>query len=108
MTNVSMKDELTPNDKMKYIGYAKVEACEYDATKKTYDVKETKWVKIAGLTKFELTPSNLGWDNVNYAYRFRYYAMPANANFSSARVNNTFSLSGSAVKDGVPFDVSKI
>ena len=108
VTNVSMKDELTPNDKMKYIGYAKVEACEYDATKKTYDVKETKWVKIAGLTKFELTPSNLGWDNVNYAYRFRYYAMPANANFSSARVNNTFSLSGSAVKDGVPFDVSKI
>lgn len=108
VTNVSMKDELTPNDKMKYVGYAKVEACEYNATTKTYDVKETKWVKIAGLTKFELTPSNLGWNNVNYAYRFTYYAMPANANFSSAKVNNTFSLSGSAVKDGEPFDISNI
>lgn len=108
VTNVSMKDELTPNDKMKYIGYAKVEACEYNATTKTYDVKETKWVKIAGLTKFELTPSNLGWNKVNYAYRFTYYAMPANANFSSAIVYNKFSLSGNAVKDGVPFDISNI
>ncbi len=108
VTNVSMKDELTPNDKMKYIGYAKVEACEYNATTKTYDVKDTKWVKIAGLTGFELTPSNLGWKDVNYAYRFTYYAMPANANFSSAKVNNKFSLSGSAVKDGVSFDIGKI
>ncbi len=108
VTNVSMKDELTPNDKMKYIGYAKVEACEYNATTKTYDVKETKWVKIAGLTKFELTPSNLGWNNVNYAYRFTYYAMPANANFSSAKVNNTFSLSGNAVKGNASFDISNI
>ena len=103
-----MKDELTPNDKMKYIGYAKVEACEYNATTKTYDVKETKWVKIAGLTKFELTPSNLGWNNVNYAYRFTYYAMPANANFSSAKVKNKFSLSGSAVKGNGSFDISNI
>lgn len=108
VTNVSMKDELTPNDKMKYIGYAKVEACEYNANTKTYDVKETKWVKIAGLTEFELTPSNLGWNNVNYAYRFTYYAMPANANFSSAKVNNTFSLSGNAVKGNASFDISNI
>ena len=108
VTNVSMKDELTPNDKVKYIGYAKVEACEYNATTKTYDVKETKWVKIAGLTKFELTPSNLGWNNVNYAYRFTYYAMPANANFSSAKVKNKFSLSGSAVKGNGSFDISNI
>ena len=108
VTNVSMKDELTPNDKVKYIGYAKVEACEYNATTKTYDVKETKWVKIAGLTKFELTPSNLGWNNVNYAYRFTYYAMPANANFSSAKVKNTFSLSGNAVKGNASFNISNI
>ena len=105
---VEMKDELTPSDKMKYIGYAKVEACEYNAAENTYDVKETKWVKIAGLSSFALKPSDLGWSDKNYAYRFIYYAMPANANFSSAKVNNKFSLSGQAVKDGAPFDISNI
>ena len=107
-TNVLMKDELTPSDKMKYIGYAKVEACKYNAGTNPYDVEETKWVKIAGLSSFALKPSDLGWTNVNYAYKFTYYAMPANANFSSAKVNNKFSLSGKAVKDGVEFDISKI
>ena len=107
-TNVLMKDELTPSDKMKYIGYAKVEACKYNAGTNPYDVEETKWVKIAGLSSFALKPSDLGWTNVNYAYKFTYYAMPANANFSSAKVNNKFSLSGKAVKDGVGFDISKI
>ena len=108
VNQVEMKDELIPNDKMKYIGYAKVEACEYNANTNTYDVKGTKWVKIAGLSSFALKPSDLGWDDKNYAYRFTYYAMPANANFSSAKVNNKFSLSGNAVKDGAPFDISKI
>ena len=107
-TNVSMKDELTPSDKMQYIGYAKVEACEYNAGTNTYDVKEIKWVKIAGLSSFALKPSDLGWENVNYAYKFTYYAMPSNANFSSAKVNNTFSLSGKVVKNGVEFDISNI
>ena len=46
-TCVEMKDELTPGDKMEYIGYAKVEACEYNANTNTsntstYDVKEHK------------------------------------------------------------------
>ena len=108
VNQVEMKDELTPNDKMKYIGYAKVEACEYNAKTNTYDVKGTKWVKIAGLSSFKLKPSDLGWTDVNYAYKFTYYAMPANANFSSAKVNNIFSLSGRAVKDGVSFDISNI
>lgn len=108
VNQVEMKDELIPNDKMKYIGYAKVEACEYNANTNTYDVKGTKWVKIAGLSSFALKPSDLGWDDKNYAYRFTYYAMPANANFSSAKVNNKFSLSGNAVKDGAPFDISNI
>lgn len=107
-TNVLMKDALTPNDKMNYIGYAKVEACEYNATTNSYDPKGTKWVKISGLSSFKLKPSELGWSDKNYAYRFTYYAMPANANFSSAKVNNIFSLSGNAVKDGVPFDISNI
>ena len=100
-TNVLMKDELTPGDKMEYIGYAKVEACEYNANTNTYDVKGTKWVKIAGLSSFKLKPSELGWSDKNYAYRFTYYAMPTNANFSSAKVNNKFSLSGKVVKNGV-------
>ena len=107
-TNVLMKDALTPNDKMNYIGYAKVEACEYNATTNSYDPKGTKWVKISGLSSFKLKPSELGWSDKNYAYRFTYYAMPANANFSSAKVNNIFSLSGNAVKDGAPFDISNI
>ena len=107
-TNVLMKDELTPNDTMKYIGYAKVEACEYNADNNTYEVKDTKWVKIAGLITFALKPNELGWNNNNYAYRFSYYAIPANADFSSAKVNNKFSLSGSVVKDGVSFDISNI
>ena len=106
VNQVEMKDELIPNDKMKYIGYAKVEACEYNNN--TYDVKGTKWVKIAGLSSFKLKPSELGWDDKNYAYRFTYYAMPANANFSSAKVNNKFSLSGNAVKGNAPFDISNI
>ena len=108
VNQVEMKDELTPNDKMKYIGYAKVEACEYNAKTNTYDVKGTKWVKIAGLSSFKLKPSELGWDDKNYAYRFTYYARPANANFSSAKVNNKFSLSGNAVKGSAPFDISNI
>lgn len=107
-TNVLMKDELTPKDKMQYIGYAKVEACEYNAKTNTYDVKETKWVKIAGLSSFKLKPSELGWKDANYAYKFTYYATPANANFSSAKVNNKFSLSGQVGKDGKLFDISKI
>lgn len=108
VNQVEMKDELIPNDKMKYIGYAKVEACEYNANTNTYDVKGTKWVKIAGLSSFKLKPSELGWSDKNYAYRFTYYAMPTNANFSSAKVNNKFSLSGKVVKNGVEFDISNI
>ena len=107
-TNVLMKDELTPSDKMEYIGYAKVEAYEYNATTSTYVVKETKWVKIAGLSSFKLKPSELGWSDKNYAYRFTYYAIPANDDFSSAKVNNKFSLSGKVVKNGVEFDISEI
>nr|WP_294667038.1 SpaA isopeptide-forming pilin-related protein [uncultured Blautia sp.] len=107
-TNVSMKDEFIPSDKMQYIGYAKVEACEYNADTKAYDVKGTKWVKIAGLSSFALKPSDLGWSDKNYAYRFIYYAMPANAEFSSAKVNNKFSLSGQVGKDGKLFNISNI
>ena len=73
-----MKDTLTPNDKMEYTGYVKVEAREYNPNTGEYEVKETKWVKIDKLTEFTLKPSELGWTNQNYAYRFTYYATPKN------------------------------
>lgn len=104
-TEVSMTDTLS-SDKMNYIGYAKVEACEYNATTKIYEVKETKWVKIDGLRSFTLKPSDLGWTGVNYAYKFTYYARPADSNFGEVKVTNTFSLSGNAIRgqNSLPLD----
>ena len=101
-TEVSMTDTLS-SDKMNYIGYARVEACEYNATTKTYDVKEIKWVKIDGLRSFTLKPSDLGWKGVNYAYKFTYYAKPADSNFSEVKVTNTFSLSGTVIRGNNKF-----
>ena len=110
-TSVSMKDTLTPNDKMEYTGYVKVEAREYNSASSNtdkYDVKETKWVKIDKLTEFTLKPSELGWTNNNYAYKFTYYATPKNTGaFSSAVVNNKFTLSG-FVKGESSIDISGI
>lgn len=101
-TSVSMKDTLTPNDKMEYTGYVKVEARKYNPDSSNtdkYEVKETKWVKIDKLTEFTLKPSELGWTDKNYAYKFTYYATPKNTGtFSSAVVNNKFTLSGNVVK----------
>lgn len=106
-TEVSMTDTLS-SDKMKYIGYAKVEACEYNADSSTYIVKETKWVKIDGLSSFTLKPSDLGWSNKNYAYRFTYYAKPADSNFSEVKVTNTFSLSGNVIRGNNSFPLKGI
>ena len=111
-TSVSMKDTLTPNDKMEYTGYVKVEAREYDSTSSNtdkYELKETKWVKIDKLTEFTLKPSELGWTNQKYAYKFTYYATPKNTGtFSSAVVNNKFTLSGNVVKGESSIDISEI
>ena len=111
-TSVSMKDTLTPNDKMEYTGYVKVEARVYNpASSNTdkYEVKETKWVKIDKLTEFTLKPSELGWTNNNYAYKFTYYATPKNTGtFSSAVVNNKFTLSGNVVKGESSINISEI
>ena len=106
-TEVSMTDTLS-SDKMKYIGYAKVEAREYNANTNTYDVKETKWVKIDGLSSFALKPSDLGWEKVNYAYKFTYYARPADSNFSEVKVTNTFSLSGDVKRGNNRFSLEGI
>lgn len=107
-TNVLMKDELIPSDKMQYIGYVKVDACEYNVNTNKYDVKGTKWVKISGLSSFTLKPSDLGWENVNYAYKFTYYAKPADRNFSEVKVTNTFSLSGKVIRGKNSFQLDGI
>ena len=101
-TDVSMTDALS-SDKMKYTGYAKVEASKYNATTKAYEVKDTKWVKIDGLSSFALKPSDLGWTKVNYAYKFTYYAKPVDSNFSEVKVTNTFSLSGNVIRGNNKF-----
>ena len=106
-TEVSMTDTLS-SDKMKYIGYAKVEACAYNSDTKEYEVKDTKWVKIDGLSSFALKPSNLGWTDVNYAYKFTYYAKPVNSNFSEVKVTNTFSLSGDVIRGNNRFSLEGI
>lgn len=104
-TEVLMTDTLS-SDKMNYIGYAKVEAFEYNADNNAYKVKDTKWVKIDGLKLFTLKPSNLGWSGVNYAYKFTYYARPTDSNFGEVKVTNTFSLSGNAIRgqNSLPLD----
>ncbi len=106
-TEVSMTDTLS-SDKMKYIGYAKVEACEYNSDTKEYEVKDTKWVKIDGLSSFTLKPLDLGWSNKNYAYRFIYYAKPTDSNFSEVKVTNTFSLSGKVIRGKNSFQLDGI
>lgn len=106
-TEVSMTDTLS-SDKMKYIGYAKVEAYEYNADDKAYEVKGTKWVKIDELNSFTLRPSDLGWKVAKYAYKFTYYAKPIDSNFSEVTVNNTFSLSGNVKRGENEFSLDGI
>lgn len=110
-TQVSMTDTLDPDktqDKVKYTGYMKVDASEYNAASSQYEVKETKWVKIDGLSTFTLKPSDLGWKG-NYAYTFTYYAKPVNlAAISTITVNNAFTLKGDVGRGGKQFSVSNI
>lgn len=108
-TKVTMKDTLK-SDKMQYVGYAKVEAYEYNSTTDKYEtLAGTKWVKIDGLNSFELIPSQLGWENNKYAYKFTYYAKPVNQNtFSSAKVQNSFEISGNVGNGTSTIDISTI
>ena len=125
-TNVQMSDNLHSN-KMQYVGYVKIEALEETKKEKNlsstgdrnahintlergYESKEVKWVKIDGETSFTLKPSDLGWNNNKYAYRFTYYAKPVNQDtYGNSKVTNTFTLTGNVVgRDGKPFDISNI
>lgn len=124
-TSVQMSDQLNSN-KMQYVGYVKIEALEvkqngsslastgdYEKTNtldRTYESKGVKWVRIDGDTSFTLKPSDLGWENNKYAYRFTYYAKPVNQDsYGSTKVTNTFTLTGNVVgRDGIPFKISDI
>ena len=108
-TKVTMKDTLK-SDKMQYVGYAKVEAYEYNSTTDKYEtLAEAKWVKIDGLNSFELTPSQLEWKSNRYAYKFTYYAKPVNQDtFSSAKVKNSFEISGKVGNGRSEINISTI
>lgn len=124
-TNVQMTDKLNSN-KMQYVGYVKIEALEvkqkdsslsstgdYEKTNtlgRTYEPKGVKWVKIDGDTSFTLKPSDLGWENNKYAYRFTYYAKPVNQDsYGNSKVTNTFTLKGNVVgRNGKSFEISNI
>ena len=94
-TNITMKDTLTPADRMQYVGYVKIEACEYDSTENTYRTVETKWVNIDGKSSFSIKPSDIGWSNNKYSYFITYYAHPVNQEqFSQATIKNSFTLEG--------------
>lgn len=124
-TSVQMTDNLNSN-KMQYVGYVKIEALEvkqngsslastgdYEKTNtldRTYESKGVKWVKIDGDTSFTLKPSDLGWGNNKYAYRFTYYAKPVNQDsYGNSKVTNTFTLKGNVVgRNGKSFEISNI
>ena len=124
-TGVQMSDKLNSN-KMQYVGYVKIEALEvkqnssnlsstgdYEKTNtldRTYESKGVKWVKIDGDTSFTLKPSDLGWDNNKYAYRFTYYAKLVNQDtYGNSKVTNTFTLTGNVVgRNGKSFEISNI
>lgn len=107
-TEVKMTDTLNPKN-MEYVGYAKVEAFEYNKDSNEYSLAGTKWVKIDRLNTFALSPKQIGWDNKDYKYVFTYYAKPVNLkNYSKTQVTNTFELNGVVKKGDVPIDISKI
>lgn len=107
-TEVKMTDTLSPKN-MEYVGYAKVEAFEYNKDSNEYSLAGTKWVKIDRLNTFTLSPKQIGWDKKDYKYVFTYYAKPVNlGNYSKTQVTNTFELNGVVKKGDIPIDISNI
>lgn len=98
-TDITMKDTLTPAERMKYVGYVKIEACEYDSTANKYNPVDTKWVNIDGKSSFSIKPSDIEWSNNKYSYFITYYARPVNQEqFSQAIIKNSFTLKGDVTK----------
>ena len=122
VNEVTMTDTLTSKH-MKYVGYMKVDALEAEVNSQklqwdeasqnyklqpTYNVVETKWVKIDGQKTFSLKPSELGWTDKNYAYRFTYYARPDDlSTFTETKVKNKFTLEGVVKKGDGTFTFNK-
>ena len=107
-TEVKMTDTLSPKN-MEYVGYAKVEAFEYNKDSNEYSLAGTKWVKIDRLNTFALSPKQIGWDKKDYKYVFTYYAKPVNLeDYSKTQVTNTFVLNGIVKKGNVSIDISNI
>lgn len=122
VNEVKMTDTLTSNH-MKYVGYMKVDALEAEVNSQklqwdeasqnyklqpTYNVVETKWVNINDQNSFSLKPSDLGWTDKNYAYRFTYYAKPDNLDtFTETKVKNKFTLEGVVKKGTGEFTFNK-
>lgn len=89
VTDTTMTDTLSPNNIMEYVGYLKITA--YDEGTDTF--VETRWVDIAGKSEFSLKPSQIGWNNNSYWYKFEYYAKPKDlGTVSKVDVTNTFKL----------------
>lgn len=122
VNEVKMTDTLTSKH-LKYVGYMKVDALEAEVNSQklqwdeasqnyklqpTYNVVETKWVKIDGQQSFSLKPSDLGWTDKNYAYRFTYYARPDDlSTFTETKVKNKFTLEGVVKKGDGTFTFNK-
>lgn len=108
-TNITMRDTLTPANRMKYVGYVKIEACAYDSNANTYRTVDTKWVNIDGKSSFSIKPSDIGWSNNKYSYFITYYARPVNQEqFSQAAVKNSFTLKGNVTKGTSSYQITGI
>ena len=108
-TNITMKDTLTPADRMQYVGYVEIEAREYDSTANTYNTVDTKWVNIDGKSSFSIKPSDIGWSNDNYSYFITYYARPVNQEqFSQATIKNSFTLKGNVTNGTSSYPITGI
>ena len=108
-TNITMKDTLTPANRMQYVGYVKIEACEYDRATDTYKTVDTKWVNIDGQSSFSIKPSDIGWSYKKYSYVITYYARPVNQEqFSQATVKNSFTLDGDVTNGTSSYPITGI
>lgn len=103
VTSSTMRDILQP-EQMKYVGYVKVTA--FDAL--TNKDIASKWVKIDGQSSFAFQPSQIGWTDKYYAYRFEYYAYPSGLEtVSQLQINNTFSMN-QAIRNGNTFQFNNL
>ena len=108
-TKITMKDTLTPAERMQYVGYVKIEACKYDSTANAYNTVDTKWVNINGKSSFSIKPSDIEWSDNKYSYFITYYARPINQEqFSQAIIKNSFTLDGNVTNATSSYPITGI